>query len=114
MRSDQDCDDNGDLTRLVCRDTQGAIVIDLAVGVGVGNREHACSQHKGDTANSEDRHPGKPRAPFCRYKTHVSKDYSRKTTSAAKSRWWPPAIHIGMSGGLLIEISRGLMSISQL
>jgi len=64
---------------------QRAVVIDLTRGMGVSNRENARSQHKGDTQNSQDRHPGMPCPALCRHETHVIKDYSLKGTLAPKS-----------------------------
>lgn len=90
LRSQQDRHQDGDLDYLVRGEAQRAVVIDLTGGVGVGNRENACSQHKDDTENSQDRHPGKPGTPLCCHETHVIKDYSSKGTRSAKPSSFVP------------------------
>ena len=52
-RSNEDRDDNGDLNCLVRGDAQGAIVLGLAVWVGVGDLQDAREQHKSHTDNPD-------------------------------------------------------------
>lgn len=52
-RGDEDRNDNGDLNCLVRRYAQGAIVVDLAVGMGVGDLQDAREQHESDTDNPD-------------------------------------------------------------
>lgn len=76
-RSNGEGDHDHGLHRMVGRDAQRAIVIGLAGGMRVGDLQNAGHQHQRDTEDSQERNPGKPRSPLCRYKTHVLSTITR-------------------------------------
>ena len=64
LRYEQDRDDNGNLHGLVSREAERAIVVDLAVGVGVRHLQDAGDEHERYTDNSQKNDKGTPR-PTC-------------------------------------------------
>lgn len=60
-RGDLNRDDDNDLRDGVCRHTQGAVRIDAAVGVVMGNPDDACDQDECDADDSQCSNPGTSR-----------------------------------------------------